>query len=106
MSNVFQVYWVDFTISGYRFNRSAMTTLSSMSESMALNPEYCAMIILAPNTGAFGSEYTEEGIRKSVKEVEAILDDHTLQCKYLEFDLSFEPAGIPKQCKRPRRHKG
>ena len=73
---------------------------------MALNPMYCARIILTPNTSPFGSEYTEEGIRKSVKEAEAILEDHTLQRKYIEFDLSFMPTGIPKQCKRPRRHKG
>ena len=48
-STVLQVYWLDFVFFstlGYHFNRSALTTLSKMSESMALNPEYCAGIIL------------------------------------------------------------
>ena len=34
------------------------------------------------------------------------MDDPSLQCKYIEFDLSFKPSTIPKQCNRPRRHKG
>ena len=73
---------------------------------MAWNPEYCARLILAPNTGPCGNEYTEEAIRKSVKEAEPILDDPSLQCRCIEFDLSFEPSAIPKQRKRPGRHKG
>ena len=41
-----------------------------------------------------------------VAEAEAIFGDHSLQCRYIEFDLSFDPSAISKQCKGPGRHKG
>ena len=62
-SSVFQVFWIDFTIPGYHFNRSALLSWSTMSVTMASNPENTVGIILAPNTGPFGNEYTSEGVR-------------------------------------------
>ena len=48
MSDVTQVYWIDFTIPGYNFNRSALHALSKLAEGMAANPERTVGIILAP----------------------------------------------------------
>ena len=38
-SDVVQVFWIDFTIPGYNFNRSAWVALSKMADCMAANPE-------------------------------------------------------------------
>ena len=40
-----------------------------------------------------------------MKEAEAILDNPSWLCNYIEFDLVFEQSAIQKQCKRPRRRK-
>ena len=83
-----------------------MTALAKVGETMANNPEYTAGIIMAPNTGPFGNEYTLEGMRQSQAEIKALLDDSGLKGRYIEFDVVFNPDTIPKQCKRPGRHMG
>ena len=105
-SDLVQVYWVDFTIPGYNFNRSALTALSKMAEALSANPELIVGIVLAPNTGPFGAEYSDEGIRTSQDEVKKMLDDSSLKCRYRDFDLFFDPAEIPKQSHRPGKHLG
>ncbi len=105
-SSVIQVFWIDFTIPGYNFNRSALVALAKLGETMASNPENTVGIILAPNTGPFGNEYTPEGVRNSVGEVKALLDDSSLKARYVDFDVVFDPTTIPKQCKRPGKHSG
>jgi len=47
-SDVIQVFWIDFTIPGYNFNRSALVALSKLADCMAANPEKTVGIILAP----------------------------------------------------------
>ena len=73
---------------------------------MAANPEKTVGIILAPNTGPFGNEYTAEGVRISVGEIKTLLDDSSLKARYVDFDVVFDPATIPKQCKRQGKHLG
>ena len=106
MSDVTQVYWIDFTIPGYNFNRSALHALSKLAEGMAANPERTVGIILAPNTGPYGNEYSAEGVRASVGSVKDLLEDSSLKARWLDFDLVFDPATIPKQCKRAGKHLG
>ena len=105
-SDLVQVYWLDFTIPGYQYNRSAMNALARMAETLSANPEHSVGILMAPNTGPFGSEYLPEGIRKSVDTVRTLLEDSSLKCRYMDFDIVFDPATIPKQCRRPGKHMG
>ena len=105
-SDITQVYWLDFTIPGYNFNRSALHALSKLAEGMAANPERTVGIVLAPNTGPYGNEYTAEGVRASVGVVKDLLEDTSLKARWVDFDVVFDPASMPKQCKRPGKHLG
>jgi hypothetical protein len=38
--------------------------------------------------------------------VGVLLDDISLNARYVKFDVVFDPATIPKQCKRPSNRQG
>ena len=71
---------------------------------MATNPERAVGVILALNISPYGNEYTAEGVRASVGVVKGLLDDTSLKARYLDFDVVFDLATIPKQRKRPGKH--
>ena len=103
---LFQVYWIDLTIPGYNYNRSALQALGLLSAGLAAHPERSAGIVFAPNTGPYGMEYTDHGMRKAIQELETMMEDTSMNVVDREFDLFFDPDTIPKQSRRLGRHKG
>ena len=78
MEQLVQVYWLDFTIPGFNFNRSLLVSLTTLSTSLAAMPETTVGILLAPNCGPYGMEYSDGGVRKSVADVLTQLEDSDL----------------------------
>ena len=58
-------------------------------------------ILMAPNRGPFGMEYTDAGVRKSVGQVVTQVSDSVLNIVYRDVTLVFDPATIPKESLRP-----
>ena len=103
---LFEVYWIDLTIPGFVYNRSALHAFGVLSAGLAAHPERSVGIVFAPNTGPYGMEYSDHGMRKSIQEIETLLEDSSLNFIYRDFDLVFDPDTIPKQSRRLGKHKG
>ena len=100
LEDVLQVYWVDLTIPGFNYNRTVLRALTLLSAALTASPDVAVGIILAPNCGPYGMEYTDAGVRKSVREVATLLDDSDLNLCYREITLAFDPSTIPKRSHR------
>ena len=84
---LYHVYWIDMTIPGHNYNRSALSALGVLSAGLASSPERAVGIMFAPNTGPYGMQYTDEGVRKAIDDIEKLLGDTSLNLTYREFDL-------------------
>ena len=106
VEEILQIYWIDLTIPGFNYNRSLLRSLTTLSAALTAAPEITVGIVLAPNCGPFGMEYTDAGVRKSVMEVTTQLDDSDLNLLYRDFTLAFDPTTIPKKSQRPGKAHG
>ena len=106
MENLLHIYWIDLTIPGFNYKRSLLQSLSILSAALTAAPETSAGIILAPNCGPYGLEYTDAGVRKSVAEVEVQLGDSDWNLIYRDITLAFDPTTVPKKSFRKGKAEG
>ena len=106
MEELLHVYWIDLTIPGFNYNRSLLQALTTLSAALTASPESSAGIILAPNCGPFGMEYTDAGVRKSLVAIPPLLGDSELNLVYRDITLAFDPATIPKKSNRQGKAEG
>jgi hypothetical protein len=92
-----RVDWVDFTILGFNYNRSLLQTLSFFSAAQTAAPETTMGILIAPNCGPYGMEYTDSSVRRSIGQVVAQLSDPDLNVVYRDVTLVFDPTTVPKK---------
>jgi hypothetical protein len=103
--DMYQVFWVDFTIPGYTMHRSLLGTFGLISTQLSTAPERSVAIIFAPNTGPFGDEYDDTGIMKMCAEVETHLKDPDWRMCYRTGTLAFDEDSMPGQSRRPGWHR-
>ena len=94
------VHWVDLTIPGFNYNRSVLQSIAALSTALTKNPETSVGIVLAPNCGPYGMEYSDDGVRKSWSAIPPLLGDSGLNLAYREITLAFDPTTIPKRSSR------
>ena len=68
-NDLYNVYWLDFTILGYKYGTSLIASISTLAPQLSSDPERRVGIILAPNCGEYGQEYTDSGIEKALNDV-------------------------------------
>ena len=100
VEELLHIYWIDLTIPGFNYNRSLLQALTTLSAALTAAPETSVGIVLAPNCGPYGMEYTDAGVRKSEAEVDTMLSDSDLNLLYRDITLAFDPATIPKKSHR------
>jgi hypothetical protein len=103
VEQLLQIYWIDLTIPGINYNRSLLQSLTTLSAALTAAPETTVGIVMAPNCGPIGMEYTETGVWKSVGEVVTQLSDSDLNILYRDVTLVFDPTTILKPSLRPGR---
>ena len=91
-----RVYWVDFTIPRFNYNRSLLQTLSIHSAALTATPETTVVILISTNCGPYGMEYTDAGVRRSTGQFVAQLSDPDLNIVYRDVTLAFDPTTVPK----------
>ena len=62
MEELLHIYWIDLTIPGFNYNRSLLQGFSILSAALTAAPDSSVGIVLAPNCGPYGMEYTDEKI--------------------------------------------
>ncbi len=89
---VFEVFYVDTTILGFKSSAAMLSTVSHIAGRMSASPAKTCAIIMAPNTGPYGDEYSAEGPVKSMQEWENDLRD--VDRRMGSFGPSFEVLGL------------
>ena len=102
---VWKVIHVDFTIPGYKYNSNLSESISTMAAHIAASPERSVGIVMAPNTGPYGEEYTDSGVKKAVNDVEKELDDPAHALIFREGSIMFQEGSIHSSSKRPGWHR-
>ena len=102
---MFKVIHIDFTIPGYKYPCNLAESIASMAAHIAASPERSVGIVLAPNTGPYGDEYTDSGIKKAVNDVEAELSDAVHGLIFREGSIIFQEGTIHPSSKRPGWHR-
>ena len=98
------VWFVNLSIPGYVFQTDALTSLVKVADAISACPERVCGIIIAPNTGCYGDQYSEKQVRDAADEVEGLLKDPDLGIAYRPINLSFDESTIPSQSQRPGQH--
>ena len=98
--------WLDFTILGYKYGTSLIASISALATQLSSDPERRVGIILAPNCGEYGQEYTDSGIEKALNDVKGQLNDQVHSLVWRPFTLCFEDSSIHHSSKRPAFHMG
>ena len=78
MEELLHIYWIDLTTPGFNYNRSLLQSFSTLSAALTAAPQTSVGIVLAPNCGPFGMEYTDAGVRKSWSAIPPLLGDSGL----------------------------
>jgi hypothetical protein len=102
--DTYTVWMVNLSIPGYVFMHSALTAIVKATESISNLPERTCAIILCPNTGTFGDNYSDASIMNAAHDVEDLLKDPDLGIMYLPISMTFDEAYIPVQSQRPGQH--
>ena len=100
MEELLHIYWIDLTIPGFNYNRSLLQGFSILSAALTAAPESSVGIVLAPNCGPFGMEYSDAGVRKSLAAIPPLLGDSELSLVYRDITLAFDPNIIPNKSSR------
>ena len=105
-ADMFQVWWVDFTIPGSKGHQSFLAAISLVANNISQSPASSCALFLAPNTGGFGDQYSEATIGKVVADVEDMLKDPDLKLIVRRLTLTFTEDTIAPQSHRPGYHVG
>jgi hypothetical protein len=104
VEQLLRVYWFDFTIYVFSYSRSLLQTLAILSATRTTTPETTVGILIAPNCGPYGMEYTDAGVRRSIGQVVAQLSDPDLNIDYRDVTLVFDHTTVPTdKSLRPRK---
>ncbi len=98
---VYQVWLLNLTAPGSKFQRSALTAITKAADQIAQCPERSAFIVFCPNTGTFGDQYSTNSTRKARKDVEEMLQDPDLRIIYRELVWGFDEETLATQSSRP-----
>ena len=102
--DTYMVWMVNLSIPGYVFMHSALTAIVKATESTSNLPERTCAIILCPNTGTFGDNYSDASIMNAAHDVEDLLKDPDLGIMHLPISMTVDEASIPVQSQRPGQH--
>ena len=122
--DVYQVWVINLMVPGFKFQKSATVAVSEATDQIAQNPQRSCALIICPNTGGFGDQYSTHEIRESRKQVEdslflflfcccfcvllffvqELLKDPELRVQYTELVMTFDERTIAEQSNRPSSH--
>jgi hypothetical protein len=85
----YMAWMVNLCIPGYVFMHSALTAIAKAVEAISNLPEITCAIILCPNTGTSGDNYSDASIMNAAHDVEDLLKDPDLGIMYLPVTMTF-----------------
>lgn len=98
--SVYSCFFADLTKLGAAFSKYLLDVIRVLSENIAAFPKTSVGILMAPNSGVWGSTYSESDIEKAIQQVETELKDASAHLTVRRFHIMFAEGSFATQSRR------